>query len=174
LVPLSTLIKDHPDSLIVVLPECTTSNGRGILALSPSLLSAGPSTKIYPVNLRYTPADVTTPVPGTYISFLWNLCSIPTHLIRVRIAEAVKNNSSLSSSVEGFEKIDADDLSGSSGGSSATLEEDGSGVTKKEEKLLLDRVAEDLARLGRVKRVGLGVKEKVQFVKVWSKTRNIW
>jgi hypothetical protein len=29
-------------------------------------------------------------------------------------------------------------------------------------------VGEDLARLGRVKRVGLGVEEKIEFLKVWG------
>jgi hypothetical protein len=43
-----------------------------------------------------------------------------------------------------------------------------------EEKKLLDRVAEDLARLGRAKRVGLGVQSKIAFIKVWKKTRTIW
>jgi hypothetical protein len=42
-----------------------------------------------------------------------------------------------------------------------------------EERKVLDRVADDLARLGRVKRVGLGVKEKEDFVRVWKKTRKV-
>lgn len=44
---------------------------------------------------------------------------------------------------------------------------DGSGVSAEEQKVL-DRIAEDLARLGRVKRVGLGVFEKIEFLKVWG------
>ena len=40
------------------------------------------------------------------------------------------------------------------------------------EKRVLDKVAEALARIGRVKRVGLGVKEKHEFVKVWNKQRH--
>lgn len=39
------------------------------------------------------------------------------------------------------------------------------------EKRVLDKVAEALARLGRVKRVGLGVRDKEGFVKAWSKQR---
>jgi hypothetical protein len=39
------------------------------------------------------------------------------------------------------------------------------GVSEQE---VLDRVGEDLARLGRVKRVGLGVEDKIEFVKVWG------
>jgi hypothetical protein len=37
-----------------------------------------------------------------------------------------------------------------------------------EEKKVLDRVGEDLARMGKVKRVGLGVKEKAEYVEVWK------
>ena len=37
------------------------------------------------------------------------------------------------------------------------------------EKRLLERVAEALARLGRVKRVGLGVKDKQGFIYTWTK-----
>lgn len=43
-----------------------------------------------------------------------------------------------------------------------------------EERKVLDHVADDLARLGRAKRVGLGVKDKINFVKMWTKTRRIW
>ena len=40
------------------------------------------------------------------------------------------------------------------------------------EKRVLDKVAEALARLGRVKRVGLGVKDKDEFVKAWAVQRH--
>lgn len=40
-----------------------------------------------------------------------------------------------------------------------------------DERHVLERVGEDLARLGRVKRVGLGVQEKIEFVKIWKKRR---
>ena len=43
-----------------------------------------------------------------------------------------------------------------------------------EDRKLLDRVADDLARLGRAKRVGLGVESKIAFIKAWTKTRTIW
>lgn len=39
------------------------------------------------------------------------------------------------------------------------------------EQRVLDRVGEDLARLGRVKRVGLDVGDKIEFLKVWLKRR---
>ena len=40
------------------------------------------------------------------------------------------------------------------------------------EKRVLDKVAEALARLGRVKKVGLGLKDKENFVKAWDKKRH--
>ena len=39
------------------------------------------------------------------------------------------------------------------------------------EKRVLDKVSEALARLGRVKRVGLGVKDKDEFLTAWMKQR---
>ena len=45
------------------------------------------------------------------------------------------------------------------------------GEVSAQEQRVLDRVAEDLARLGRVKRVGLGVGEKIEFLRVWLRRR---
>lgn len=179
LVPLSALLKKYPNSVIVVLPECTTSNGRGILSLSPSILTATTRTKIYPVNLRYSPSDVTTPLPGAYLSFLWDLCSRPTHCIRVRIAEAIQistnvRQNGVTEAISGATSTNGEPFLDASFSSAETLTDDGKdGVTSGEQKVL-DRIADDLARLGRAKRVGLGVKEKVDFIKVWTKTRTIW
>lgn len=39
------------------------------------------------------------------------------------------------------------------------------------EKEMLDTVGEALARLGRVKRVGLSVKDKISFIESWSKRK---
>jgi len=52
--------------------------------------------------------------------------------------------------------------------------DDSSVTISNDEQQVLDQVAEDLARLGRSKRVGLGVQEKVEFIKVWTRTRTIW
>jgi 1-acylglycerol-3-phosphate O-acyltransferase len=160
-------MKENPGQTVVVFPECTTSNGRGVLAFSPSILSAPPSAKIFPVCLRYTPSDITTPLPGAYISFLWDLCSRPTHSIRVRIAEAVRTHErrvigGRDAGLDTFSSAEA--LIGDLDLSEFTVED----------KKLLDRVADDLARLGRAKRVGLGVQSKIAFIKVWKKTRTIW
>lgn len=177
MVDLQALLQEHPGQPIVVFPECTTTNGRGILPLSPSLLTTPRKTKIFPVSLRYTPADITTPVPGTYLTFLWNLCSKPTHCIRVRIAESLYNTSVAqytppSSRPSGYATNLLDALEDDTASSASTLLGDESEVTlTKEERTVLDRVGDALARLGRGKRLGLGVREKSEFVKVWNKKK---
>lgn len=167
LVDLETLTAQNPNRYIVVFPECTTSNGRGILPLSPSLLSASPKTKIFPVSLRYTAPDITTPVPHTYFQFLWNLCSRPTHCIRTRIAEYIyvptnRSNTARTTSI--------DVLDNSSEAETLVESDELDNSQNNEEKAFLDKIAEALARLGRVKRVSLGVKEKIRFVQMWTKT----
>jgi hypothetical protein len=187
LLTLKQLTDENPNSIICVFPETTTTNGRGILPLAPSLLSANGKTKIYPVNLRYTPQDVTTPVPGGYLSWFWGLLSKPTHQMRVRIASRVYNSKSQDSpsrptsatkamgtgyDTNIFDQPDfRNGFSGEHGqnGDGMTVDigyEDGD--VSADEQQVLDRVAEDLARLGRVKRVGLGVEEKIEFLKVWG------
>jgi 1-acyl-sn-glycerol-3-phosphate acyltransferase len=164
LVPISDILRDTPDRCVAVFPECTATNGRGILPFCPSLLTVPVKTKIFPVSLRYTPADVTTPVPGSYFSFLWNLCSKPTHCIRVRIAEATFNNPPAPEPPRknSFQTNLLDDLH------SRTAQDGGMSNHEKES---LDKIAESLARLGRVKRLGLGPADKIAFIKVWSKRR---
>ena len=174
LTDLQTLLLKHPQRAIVVFPECTTTNGRGILPFSPSLLTAPPKAKIFPISLRYTPADITTPVPGSYFTFIWNLLSKPTHCIRVRIAESVFVTSQSSHLIpkSSYSTNFLDTFHDDTTSSSDTLqgsEEGDSMVTS--DKRDLNKVAEALARLGRVKRVGLGVKEKVDFVKTWTRQR---
>ena len=157
LVDLQSLLRRNPNRVIAVFPECTTTNGRGILPFSGSLLTAPADAKIFPLSLRYTPSDISTPVPNTYLTFLWNLLSKPTHCIRVRIAESVHNTTQ------------SDDTASSTD----TLLESSEGESNRlAEKKLLDKTAEALARLGRVKRVGLGVAEKVAFLRAWSRHRN--
>jgi len=176
---LKILLEEHPNRVIVVFPECTTTNGRGILPFSPSLLTTPPGTKIFPISLRYAPPDITTPVPGQYWSFIWNLLSQPTHCIRVRIAEVVYNTSRPTepSSVEKKDKfltniLDtlAEDSAMTSSTDTLTSLGDLSDVNA-EERRILDKVGEALARLGRVKRVGLTVKDKSAFVEAWSKRK---
>ena len=177
LVDLHTLILRHPKRIVVVFPECTTTNGKAILPFSPSLLTTPPTAKIFPLSLRYTPADITTPIPHSYIPFLWNLLSKPTHCIRVRIAETMFNTShgppvtsrTTSSSTNGTFDGSQDDTASSS--DTLLGSEEGDESLTSEEKRVLDKAAEALARLGRVQRVGLGVKEKADFVRAWDRKR---
>ena len=137
----------------------STTNGKGILPFSPSLLSAPADAKIFPVSMRYTPPDITTPVPGAYATFLWNLLSRPTHCIRVRIAEAVINTPAL------------EILANGAAGEEANLGGDGHEDLTPEEKKVLDHVGDALARLARNKRVGLTLRDKAAFVDAWKKGR---
>lgn len=104
----------------------------------------------------------------------------------MRIAEWVYNNPSLTSPKQsgsasvtrvtgtGYETNIFDTLNiGDGVSSSDTLigSDTGEDGLSANERRVLDRVAEDLARLGRVKRVGLGVQEKIEFVKVWGKRK---
>ena len=169
LTDLQTLMEENPHQAIVVYPECTTTNGRAILPFSPSLVNILPTTKVFPVSLRYTPGDITTPIPHSYLTFLWNLLSKPTHCIRVRIAESL--HIQRGSSIQGLNsKYLSDVLDEDTASSSDTLlsSVDGEDLSVAERKFL-DKVAEALARLGRVKRVGLGVRDKIGFVWAWQK-----
>lgn len=178
LTDLRTLIEEHPNRVIVVFPECTTTNGRGILPFSPSLLTTPPETKIFPISLRYTPPDITTPVPGQYWSFIWNLLSQPTHCIRVRIAEVVYNTANPTDPqpekkdkflTNILDSLAEDSAMTSSSDTLASLSDQLD--VNAEERRVLDKVEEALARLGRVKRVGLTVRDKAAFVEAWSKKR---
>jgi hypothetical protein len=106
--------------------------------------------------------------------------------MRVRIARSMYNNPALDFPRKEMEQKAAaasgvdldfsededeeDDVFGELKKRDSVKEREDAGVSKEEQKVL-DRVGEDLARLGRVKRVGLGVPEKIEFVKVWAKRR---
>ncbi|KAK8079332.1 vacuolar protein sorting protein [Apiospora phragmitis] len=167
LVSLRRVVEQNRHRCVAVFPECSTTNGKGILPFSPSLLSAPVDAPIFPVSMRYTPQDITTPIPGAYFAFLWNLLSRPTHLIRVRIAESVTNRDIAGSSTES---------SGQPSRANSDSEDDDDYFGAGEEKptpdqyRVLDRVSEALARLGRNKRVGLTLKSKAAFIEAWSKS----
>lgn len=156
---LKQLMEKNPGRVIAVFPECGTTNGQGILPFSPSLLTVPADVPIFPVSIRYTPADLTTPVPGAYYKFLWKLLSRPTHTIRIRIAESVFNVANAKNGA---------DASSSSSSSRGTATQSSSDVTFEEQRVL-DRIGENLARLGRNKRVGLTLKDKANFVEAWNK-----
>ncbi|POS70567.1 acyltransferase [Diaporthe helianthi] len=160
---LDALLAENPGRVVVVFPECATTNGQGILPFSPSLLTAPADVKIFPVSIRYASPAITTPVPGDWASFLWRLLSRPTHVMRIRIAEAVYNTSG---AVNGVGQASGVDVPARSEGGRTSGE---STKITTEERRVLDRVAENLARLGRNKRVGLTIEDKAQFVEAWNK-----
>lgn len=154
LTDLETLLAKNPKRVIAVFPECSTTNGKGILPPSPSLLTTPSGTHIFPVSIRYSPADVTTPVPNRSLPFLWVLLSQTSICVRVRIAESTTKTAAapapmaVSSSVDRpVQKMTA------------------------EERFILDHVSEALARLGRSRRVGLTLEDKAEFVKAWNSKR---
>jgi len=189
-VELAKLSKQHSNRIIVVFPEATTSNGRGILRLAPTLLSAASDTKIFPVSLRYTPPDVVTPIPGWLeaAKFIWRLNSRQTHCIRVRIggpltisappaftasldspaSTTAKASPRSTPARNSFESNFFDTLPSSPAQTVLGEGGDHDELTERE-KGVLDGVADGLARLGRVKRVDLGVEEKAKFVEAWAK-----
>lgn len=85
--------------------------------------------------------------------------------MRVRIAQATSTNTSSETNF-----LDA--LQDDTRSSSETLVEMNDDGLSPDERRVLDKVGEALARLGRNKRVGLGVKEKQEFVKAWNKSRH--
>ncbi|RDA88888.1 hypothetical protein CP532_5517 [Ophiocordyceps camponoti-leonardi (nom. inval.)] len=139
LVEINDLLDQFPDRVIAVFPECGTTNGKAILPFSPALAQCRPEVPIFPVSIRYALPDVTTPVPGRWLDFLWNLLSRPTTCIRVRIAEGRRQDMT-NGSPELRRRLDVDD-----------------------ERRILDRLAEALARLSRVRRVGLTMNDKAAF-----------
>lgn len=154
LVDLKELVKQYPNRVIAVFPECGTTNGKAILPFSPSILQTPPDVHIFPVSIRYTPSEITTPIPGQWLRFLWTLLSRPTTCIRVRIAEGQTNKAAAKSG----DNIPSDlTYRGGAGG----------GINSEEQKLL-DWIGEALARLSRVKRVGLTMKDKAAFVRAWT------
>ena len=196
LTDLESLLDENPDRVIAVFPECGTTNGKAVLPFSPSLLACPPDVAIYPVSIRYSPADVTTPVPGRWARFFWHLLSLPTTCIRVRIAEPTTNsatgagaeynhgspannsnnpatNGSLLAGNSGLGDIfkhgngSGSDISGGSLFKDVAYGPNGVEMLPTEQRVL-DRISEALARLGRSKRVGLTLKDKAAFVEAWN------
>lgn len=120
---------------------------------------------------------MTTPVPGNYLAFLWNLLSKPTHFIRVRVAEYITTRNVSASSQAQSTGTDFFDDDGEDEASAVLIEnadkDKGNADLTKDEIAVLDYVGESLARLGRVKRVGLGVKEKQDFVNMWTRQQRL-
>ncbi|PSR87101.1 acyltransferase [Coniella lustricola] len=178
LTTLADLIAANPRRVVAVFPECATTNGQGILPFSPSLLTVPGNVKIFPVSIRYTSPDIATPVPGAWFTFLWKLLSRPTHVMRIRIADAVYNTAGMINGLRSEASASASQASVDATGQHARARTGAAGNrigegsdahVSAEEQRVLDRVAENLARLGRNKRVGLTVEDKARFVEAWKK-----
>ena len=78
------------------------------------------------------------------------------------------NSATSSSSNSGYETNYFDTFAPTADDSDSRPDADG---LVEPERRVLDMLADSLARLGRVKRVGLGVREKARFVEVWRKGR---
>lgn len=163
---LGQIVQRYPLRPVVVFPECTTTNGRGVLRLASSLLSAPAGTKVFPVSLKYSAADITTPLPDSYAKFLWDLLSAPTHSLRVRIGEALRTPSEQPAGDGQTTYSELDEAAPLRSRSTPPDE------LNSAEKKLIDLVGEHLARLGRAKYLGLGASDKVDFLKVWQKRRH--
>ncbi|KAK4148278.1 uncharacterized protein C8A04DRAFT_24082 [Dichotomopilus funicola] len=165
LTDLRALLSRHPDRVIAVFPECGTTNGRGILPLSPCLLTVPAENAIFPLSLRYTPPDVATPVLGTkgFAGFVWKLLGRPTHCVRVRIAEGVSNTAKVKNGTSARHPA-VPNTAGGVGWAGRAEDQ-----PTAEEQQLLDGIGEALARLGRAKRVGLTLRDKKRFLAAWAK-----
>ncbi|KAF3915362.1 hypothetical protein AA313_de0206334 [Arthrobotrys entomopaga] len=176
---IAEVVSKNPYRIIVVFPEGTTSNGRALLRFAPALDTFAthfkisgenghgngliPKNLIFPISLRYLPSNTTTPLPNSYGEFLWRLLGQSSHTIKVRIGEAVR--------IRDLEK--AETLASTS--SSETITEktvvrnpEDSASRVPRTGALEERVSEILARVGRIRRVGLGVKEKIGFWNAWK------
>lgn len=169
LTTVAELLAQNPGRVVAVFPECATTNGMGILPFSPSLLTVPGDVKIFPVSIRYTAPDITTPVPGAWWRFLWRLLSRPTHVMRIRIADAIYNTAGMVNGIGGSSGVETRSGARSRGREIDDGDDDDDEEVSFEEQRVLDRVAETLARLGRNKRVGLTVTDKAKFVEAWNK-----
>ena len=176
LTTLSQIISRNPKRTIVVFPEAATTNGKGVLPLTPSILDAPETVPIYPVSIRYTPPEVTTPVtgPAAWPAFLYNLLSQFTICIRVRVADKVFNGTQ-SNKVNGVGNNGGQSIFGGSERDGGLRNRDvavvAGGSLSREEQVFLDQMGDTLARLGRSKRVGLTLQDKEAFVAAWKHKR---
>lgn len=70
----------YRDRVILVFPECTTSNNRGLLAFCPLMVD-----EAYVMSIKYNnPPHLSTPVPGKYWNFIWSLGSVMSHGCRLK------------------------------------------------------------------------------------------
>jgi hypothetical protein len=76
---LAELRREYKDRVLVVFPEGTTTNNRGLLAFGPII-----ADDAHVLSIRYgTPACLSTPIPNI-AAFFWACCSILKHEVRLK------------------------------------------------------------------------------------------
>ena len=77
---LTDYVRGHSDRVIIIFPEATTSNNRGILAFCPIMVE-----RAYVLSIKYNnPPYLATPIPGRFWHFMWALLSLPIHVCRLK------------------------------------------------------------------------------------------
>jgi len=128
--PLNEVVHRNPSRIVAVFPEGTTTNGRALLCFTSCLKSLSRSkVNIYICYLRYSPADISTPIPPTFLIHLWKICSLPSRELNIR-RQAMPL------------VADEDDTTAA--------------------------VVNAITRLGRLRKVGLNLKNKVAFWDKWD------
>ncbi|EPY51770.1 acyltransferase [Schizosaccharomyces cryophilus OY26] len=101
--PLSEICKDASKTgkVVVVFPEGTTTNGRGLCQLTKCLESAGSTDRIFCLYLRYLPAAITLSVPSmlTFISSILLTISFETRARMSAEPEVPRNCNNVTESV---------------------------------------------------------------------------
>ena len=82
---LKDVCRAYRSRFVAVFPEITPSNGNGILYPSPSIQGAPLNASIFPVSIKVSPPDITTPTGSSFI-FLWRATSFFKHELRVKVA----------------------------------------------------------------------------------------
>ncbi|ORY76060.1 hypothetical protein BCR37DRAFT_389521 [Protomyces lactucae-debilis] len=78
---LAELRRVYKDRVLVLFPEATPTNNRGLLAFQPVI-----ADEAYVVGIRYgTPACLTSPIPNT-VKFLWACFSVLRHEVRLKVS----------------------------------------------------------------------------------------
>ncbi|EPX70612.1 acyltransferase [Schizosaccharomyces octosporus yFS286] len=85
--PLSEICKDATKNgkVVIVFPEGSTTNGRGLCQLTKCLESAGSTDRIFCLYLRYLPAAITLSVPSV-LTFISSILLTTSFEVRARMS----------------------------------------------------------------------------------------
>ena len=79
-VPIQDLRRQYKDRVIIICPEATTSNNRGLLSFCPLMVDSA-----FVVSIKYNnPPYLATPLPGQQLNFFWGLTSLLSHHCRIK------------------------------------------------------------------------------------------